>query len=259
MPIILNTDVDRPSSEANVGGAAVNAFITANAANLRLQLPACYGRTKSLLVSSPSDKSGYAMIDSYVKSVTAAGHLPVMLGGDHRATFHILRAAFAKSKLAGLVVLDAHTDCQGLNDPLSNYNVLGLVRREFPSLRMILIGARDTDLSIVRKQGIFNRIIDASEFASLGVKGTLDQLHGLMGDQRYYLSIDLDVLDPLSFPCVATPISGGLQPLHLFALIKGLQPYIVGADIVEFLAKQASPLHYLLVVDLLAQLTTQPS
>jgi arginase family enzyme len=109
----------------------------------------------------------------------------------------------------------------------------------------------------VREQGVFDRIIDTTEFVTIGLQGALDIVHSLMKGQPCYLSIDLDVLDPLSFPCVGAPISGGLQPMHLFGLVKGLRSLLVAADIVEFLADQASPLHYLLITDLFGQLTTQ--
>lgn len=257
VPLVVETSSDRPSSGANVGGSQVKSFLAAHGARLRLPFDACYGHSQTVRIAGPSDRTGYPSIDSYVKTVTAACMLPVVLGGDHRATLHILRAAFVNHGLGGLVVLDAHTDCQGLDQPLSNYNVLGLIRKEFPALRMILIGARDSDVHFVRQLGVFDDIIDAADFATIGLKGTLDIVNSLMTGRRCYLSIDLDVLDPLFFPCVAAPISGGLQPLHLFGLIKGLRPTLVAADIVEFVADQASPLHYLLVADLLGQLTAQ--
>jgi len=257
VPFVVETAADRPSSGANIGGSQVKSFLAEHGARLRLPIDACYAHSQTVRVSGPRDTTCYDRIDSYVRRVTAAGMLPVLLGGDHRATLHILRAAFLNSGLGCLVVLDAHTDCQGLDQPLSNYNVLGLIRKQFPTLRMVLIGARDSDLPLVRKLAVFDHIIDASDFALLGIKGTLDVVNALIVGRRCYLSIDLDVLDPLYFPCVATPISGGLQPLSLFGLIKGLRPALVAADIVEFVADEASPLHYLLVADLFGQLTAK--
>lgn len=256
MPLVVEMATDQ-SGGANAAGSHVKAFIKAHGANLRLPLANRRSQTPAVRIKNARDRTRYASIAAYVRSVTAAGYLPVCLGGDHRATLHILRATLVQHKLTGFIVLDAHTDCQGLDHPLSNYNVLGLVRKEFPDLKMVLIGARDTDVASVRQQGVFDRIIDATEFATIGLQGTLEIVHLLMAGHNCYLSIDLDVLDPLSFPCVAAPISGGLQPLHLLGLVHGLKPLLVAADIVEFVADQASTVQYLLVADLLGQLTSQ--
>ncbi len=255
MHLVVETPFDHLSSYANTGGTHIKTFIAKYGASLRLPLATCYQNAPTVQIGCLKDKASYTIINNYLQSVIAVGNLPVTLGGDHRTTLHILRAAFVQSGLAGLIILDAHTDCQGLDMPLSNYNILGLVRKEFPSMKMALIGVRDSDVQIVRRQNVFDLIIDATEFATVGLQGTLDLVYELMAGQRYYLSIDLDVLDPLCFPCVAAPISGGLQPLHLFGLVKGLKSSLIAADIVEFVAEHASPLHYLLIADLLYLLT----
>lgn len=257
MYLVVDTPFNESSGEVNFGGSYISNFISENRTSLRLPTNSCYRDTLKIQISNTYNDDNYVLIGNYIHSMVIAGNFPVILGGDHRTTLHVLRSAFSKDRLAGLIILDAHTDCQGLDMPLSNYNVLGLVRREFPSLKMALIGARDSDVNIIRKQNIFNLIIDATEFATIGLQKTIDLVNRLMEGQLCYLSIDLDVLDPLCFPCVSTHISGGLQPLHLFSLIRELKPSLISADVVEFNVMHSSPLHYLFISDMVYRLLEQ--
>jgi agmatinase len=57
----------------------------------------------------------------------------------------------------------------------------------------------------------------------------------LDGPEKVFLSIDLDCLEPAFAPGMGTPEPGGMTPMQLMTLVRGLaaQNEIVGIDLVE--------------------------
>jgi agmatinase len=56
----------------------------------------------------------------------------------------------------------------------------------------------------------------------------------LAGDTPCYLTVDIDCLDPAFAPGTGTPVTGGLMPRELLAMLRSLQGLnIVGCDVVE--------------------------
>ena len=67
-----------------------------------------------------------------------------------------------------------------------------------------------------------------------GVENVIDEARKIVGDQRTYISFDIDGIDPAFAPGTGTPEIGGILPIEAQALIRGLRGLnIVGADIVE--------------------------
>ena len=67
-------------------------------------------------------------------------------------------------------------------------------------------------------------------------KGGLGQvLEALPNDMPYYLSIDIDVVDPSFAPATGTPVPGGMYPHELkdFVAEVSAARQIIGCDIVE--------------------------
>ena len=79
-------------------------------------------------------------------------------------------------------------------------------------------------------------IITAYEVHEKGMDSFLDRIPV---NERYYLTIDADGLDPTVMPAVASPVAGGLLFHQMRSLIHGLvcKGRLLGMDIVEIAPK----------------------
>ena len=72
------------------------------------------------------------------------------------------------------------------------------------------------------------------ECFELGAKGILAKIRDLMGDLPFYLSIDIDGIDPLDMPGTGSPEPGGLRIPDMQVILRGLRGMnLIGADINE--------------------------
>lgn len=178
-------------------------------------------------------------IRTRVAEIAAAGALPVLVGGDHTVSLGALRALAADGPL-GLVHFDAHSDtfspAWGID--LHHGTVFrhateeGLLRKG----DVVQIGIRGPftaagDLDFARAHGF--RIVSVDDVrANLAAVERL--LRKLARRGRFYVSVDLDALDPAYAPGTGTPVPGGLTSWELFRCLRALAHVdIAGADVVE--------------------------
>ena len=78
-------------------------------------------------------------------------------------------------------------------------------------------------------------VLTTKDIERLKPKGIVQAILETVGtDNPVYLSVDIDVLDPGSYPGTGTPESGGWTVRELREIIRGLHPlHIVGGDLVE--------------------------
>ena len=188
-----------------------------------------------------------------------AGHLPLVLGGDHAQAVGTIsgmaRALRAKGERLGVIWVDAHTDMNTPETTLSG-NVHGmplasllghgpdeLVRLagEEPALRpedVALIGIRDVDQresDLVERTGV--RVYTMSELDDRGtsvcVREALQRV--LANTAGVHLSFDLDGVDPGDAPGVGTPVPGGLtlRESHLICESVARSGKLLGMEMVE--------------------------
>jgi arginase family enzyme len=181
-----------------------------------------------------------------VRSVVAAGAVPVTLGGDHTTTGIVLEGIFrAKPDLKlGAIVLDSHYDMwrqpridpgsfwyrafeNGILDP-SNLAQIGLRGTRNPAsfksaadeLGVTCFSMRDVD-----RHGIAAIAERALEVACSGV-------------DALYVSLDVDVIDPAFCPGQKYPDAAGLTAREVVTaintLIGGATTEIAGYDVVCF-------------------------
>lgn len=77
--------------------------------------------------------------------------------------------------------------------------------------------------------------IPADAVDEIGTEGIIDIINKKIGpDQKVYMSIDIDVLDPAFAPGTGAPEPGGWTTREMLKILRGLKNInIVGADIVE--------------------------
>ncbi|MDR6221439.1 arginase family protein [Deinococcus soli (ex Cha et al. 2016)] len=185
-----------------------------------------------------------ARINLIVSELLHQERRPVMLGGDHSVTYHAVRAISAHRPVS-LVMFDAHTDRYaraGRAEPLTHANVVQQLLDHQLVQQVMIVGVRDELMGAVPAAPDPRvTVIPACEAEFLSPSCFASMLHS---DTDWYLSIDLDVLDPAFAPDVATPVIGGLSLHAARRLVRAATQHsrIVGVDVVEVCASTA-PYH----------------
>jgi arginase family enzyme len=161
----------------------------------------------------------------------AATHLGfrLALGGEHLITFPLVEALAARQPDLKLVVLDAHHDAYDY-PLLTHYSLFHFTVHDLGVPTMIVAARHELDQA---SAGV--RVLSAHDLAAQGIHGALSSIASFIGDSPFYLSVDLDVLEPSVFPAVSAPVDGGLSVDELSTLIRGLlarDP--VAVDITEY-------------------------
>lgn len=182
-------------------------------------------------------------VQAFFDDVCQRGIVPLTAGGDHLISLPILRAlAKVHGGPLGMVHFDAHTDTldryfgdfqythgtpfrraieEGALDPRRTVQI---------GIRGGLYGPKDKDWGL--EQGI--RVIEIEECMDLGPEGIIAEARRVVGEEKTYISFDVDALDPVYAPGTGTPEIGGLNTREAQAMIRGLRGLnLVGGDVVE--------------------------
>ncbi len=186
----------------------------------------------------PGDLVGNAArTTAAVRAILKRGAFPLVLGGDDSIPIPVLRAWAGAAPMC-VVTIDAHIDWReerfGIRDGLSSN-----MRRasEIDSVTaMAQIGirgggsARREEVEAAHAFG--SVIVTAAEVRRDGPDAVLARIPPA---ERYYLTIDVDGLDPAVAPGVLAATFGGISYEDANALVRGLaaKGCVVGFDIVE--------------------------
>jgi agmatinase len=172
--------------------------------------------------------------------IARAGAVPAFVGGDHSISLGVLRAVAAVHGPVGLVHFDAHSDTYGPAWDVDLHH--GTVFRnaaEEQLLRagdVIQLGIRGPltaadDLDTARGHGFRIVMIDEIKRELPRIESELARL---AGKGPFYVSFDLDALDPAYAPGTGTPVPGGLTSYEALCLVRALAGVqIIGCDVVE--------------------------
>jgi arginase len=183
------------------------------------------------------------------------GALPLLLGGDHSLAIGALAAARDNRPELRVLWLDAHADLNTAETtPSGNVHgtplavALGRVGELFAACgwperpiapeRIALVGLRDLDpgeRDLIRALGL--AVYTIADVDRLGVHAVVSTaLERLAAPpDSLYVSVDLDVVDPLHAPGVGTPVAGGLtvREAHLAMELVAESGQLAGLDLVE--------------------------
>jgi agmatinase len=77
-------------------------------------------------------------------------------------------------------------------------------------------------------------IFDAQWVHENGPAAVAAQVREIVGDNKVYLTFDIDCLDPAFAPGTGTPVCGGLSTYQALEIVRGLAGInLVGMDVVE--------------------------
>ncbi|GFN33201.1 arginase family protein [Paenibacillus xylaniclasticus] len=194
-----------------------------------------------MLELSPYHKDeSLCRIESAVRKVIDQGRVPFLLGGDHSITLPAVRAVSKamKGKELSILHFDAHADTFA---PVNGYAYHhGAVFRNIIEEKLVMpehlnqFGmrgqVRDDSWTFYQEYESV-RCVSMKEFRENQCQ--LSRFD-IPKDRLYYISIDIDVVDPAFAPGTGTPVPGGLSSFEMLGLIEQLKEYsIVGLDVVE--------------------------
>jgi agmatinase len=173
-----------------------------------------------------------------VAAAARAGKLPVVIGGDHSITLPAVRGVLERHPRLGIIHFDAHPDYRRARDDdwrmsCHHGNFMGWLLADRRVRRLVQFGVRQ----------LLADEIPPDDKVSLwpGVSAAEAPLESIVTDLPedlpYYLTIDVDCLDPLAMPSTGTPLPGGFTHQQLVGLLDGLcsARRVVGVDLVEYM------------------------
>jgi len=173
-------------------------------------------------------------IVAHARTILASGARMLTLGGDHYITYPLLKAhAERHGAPLSLIHFDAHCDTwaddapQSLNHGSMFYKAIkdGLI----DPARSVQIGIRTWNEDFM---GV--HVLGADWVHEHGVRAVADRVLEIVGQNKAYLTFDIDCLDPAFAPGTGTPVPGGLSSAQALAILRRLSALrLVGMDVVE--------------------------
>lgn len=183
----------------------------------------------------------YEIIEEELSKIVDAGVIPISLGGDHSITLAELRAIHKKHGSVSLVHFDSHAD---INDEVfgEKYNHGTPFRRAIEEglidpQKSIQIGMRGSlydprEHKMAEELGL--KLIPAHKMREMGFDQVIKEITQRVGDNKVFLTFDIDFVDPAYAPATGTPEVGGFTSLETLNLIRGLKNLnFIGFDLVE--------------------------
>jgi agmatinase len=191
-------------------------------------------------------EASHCAIRERVSEVVRRGIVPIVLGGDHSVTWPAATAVADHHGFArvGMIHFDAHADADDViagNRASHGTPMRRLIEsKAIAGSDFVQIGLRgywpcDDTLDWMHSQGM--RAHTMTEIWERGcrkvVQDVVDWARG--GPNAFYLSVDVDVLDPGFAPGTGTPEPGGMTSIDLLQAVRRVarEVNIVGMDVVE--------------------------
>lgn len=169
------------------------------------------------------------------RRILEQGAVPIVFGGSHEISIPVFRAYEGQEPMY-IVQLDAHFDWR---DEINGvYDGLSSVMRRASEMDwvsgMAQIGlrgvgsARQQEADAAKAYG--SLLIGAQEIHQIGVDEVLSRIPPA---DRYYITLDMDGLDPTIAPAVGSPAFGGLTYYEATNLLRGVaaKGAVVGFDL----------------------------
>ena len=172
-----------------------------------------------------------------IRKIRTKGAVPIILGGDHSIPIPVMRAYDTVGSMC-VVQIDAHMDFRdevnGVKDGLSS-SIRRASELEYVN-GIVQVGLRGVgsarEQDVVDAQNHQNIMISAAEISRNGIDAAIKRLPPA---DRFYITFDMDGMDPSIAPGVNSPAFGGLDYWQATNLLSSIatQGSIVGMDMVE--------------------------
>jgi len=204
---------------------------TVDRGNIPVRVPESASPAEANAKYLPIINEACARLAELVEEVVRAGHVPLVLGGDHSIAMGTLAGVTrARGRAPGVLWIDAHGD---INTPISSPsgNVHGmpvhyaLEAHSVSPERIVFIGLRDVDEGekrAIRELGV--KAFTMSDIDRLGMATVIAEALAIAADGpgSLHVSFDMDGIDPAEAPGVGTPVRGGLSCREAHLLMEGV-------------------------------------
>ncbi|MEM3615820.1 MAG: agmatinase [Candidatus Methanomethylicia archaeon] len=170
-------------------------------------------------------------ISEVISEIVEDGKIPIMIGGEHTITYGAVKAL----KNISTIIFDAHMDLRDeypMGVKISHATVSRRIGEVLGVEKLLIMGVRATckeEIEYAKKIGlIFKTSMEMIE------KEVCEYI-GKISNERLWISIDMDVLDPSIAPGVANPEPEGINLSKLLDTLEKLvsNNRVIGFDIVE--------------------------
>jgi agmatinase len=170
-------------------------------------------------------------LTAHADNLITNGKKLLTFGGDHFITLPLLRAHAKHYGKLSLIHFDAHADTYSNGSAFDHGTMFyhapieGLIAPD----KSVQIGIR-TEYS--EKDGFL--VLDAACANDMSVDEIVEAIKQRVGNNKCYLTFDIDCLDPAFAPGTGTPVMGGMTSDKILKILRGLKELeIVGYDLVE--------------------------
>jgi agmatinase len=202
----------------------------------------------------------YAKIEAALCPLVEAGVIPVLMGGDHSITLPELRAVAKTHGPVALIHFDSHTDTNDQYFGKPYYHGSPFRRAVEENILVagnsIQVGMRGSVYSkdaYDESAALGFKVITMSALREMGIRKLIETVRDRVGQQRVFVTFDIDVVDPAFAPGTGTPEVGGVTSGEAIELVRGLRELnFVGFDVVEVLPdKDAAEITALLAANIM--------
>jgi agmatinase len=181
-----------------------------------------------ILLRHSSPEKAVKYVKNLLEEKLDPSHPFLILGGDHTVSYFVLEYLFQRGVSPMVLHLDAHLDrrdeYRGFR--LGHATVMHRARELLGPGRIFSFGVRS------RAE---EEIVEENFFFPYEVRDPIEKILREHPKERFYLSLDLDVLDPSAFPAVGYPEPAGISLKELFLTFQLLRGRIIAADLVEYI------------------------
>lgn len=183
----------------------------------------------------------YDKIEKELSSILSHNIIPISMGGDHSISLGELRAIHKKHGPVSLLHFDSHAD---IDDEIfgQHYDHATPFRRAVEEglinpHKSVQIGMRgtlyDPDEYKSSKELGFT-MVTTKEVRTIGFEKLTEIIYDVIGDNKTFLSFDIDVVDPAYAPGTGTPEVGGFTSYEALEMVRATKDInFVGFDLVE--------------------------
>ncbi len=165
--------------------------------------------------------------ENIIRAVSQLKERAIILGGDHSITYACVKAFTKNHPGAGIVIFDAHPDAENMFSPPTQEDLLIVLVKEgvIAPDRIILLGRRnwtENEMRFLQEHKI--RVYHMRDIQEMGVETVCDAvMETVRGWPAFYLSIDIDSVDPAYAPGTGYLEPGGLTSREMIYFCQRLK------------------------------------
>lgn len=167
-----------------------------------------------------------------VQPAIDTGKFVVAIGGEHSGTIPIIQS-FDKKKIS-LMTIDAHLDSRDEYEgtPLSHACVTRRAVDHLGIENVCSVGNRSIGREELERDDVVPHVTSFEVFEH-GIEWAMKKMLDGLKNDRVYLSIDIDGIDPAFAPGTGTPEPFGLHPYDVKKAINIVGDRLAGFDVME--------------------------